>query len=148
MLLNAIQLAPHRRDSARPALRAGLVWCLVLALLCSHWQGLAHRIAHAARALPVSEAMAGSSAADNSAVDSSTVDRSADKRSAGAPADQPGAGHACLAFDAASVGAFLCGAPFVADLVRSHGVLAAWTAFISYLAPLARHFASRAPPAS
>lgn len=108
-----------------------LVAILIAAMLCSHWQGLAHRIGHASRMLGVGDAsqvlQAGKSAL---------------------PDTELGAGHSCLAFDAASVGAFLTTTPFELAACRNTAVIAAWTAFISYLAPTSVPFSSRAPPRS
>lgn len=110
--------------------RTLLVAILIVALLCSHWQGLTHRIAHASRALGGSDA--------------TLVLQSSAKT---APDSEQAAGHSCLAFDAACVGAFLATSPFQLAARRHTAVLATWIAFISYLAPVRLHFSSRAPPA-
>ena len=119
-----MRASPHS-----PAHRAVFVAILIAALVCSHWQGLAHRIAHASRMLGVPPAAL--------VVQASSVD----------PSDSEQAvAHACLAFDAASVGVFLATTPFDLDVRRDAPVMAAWIAFISYLAPCTPHFSSRAPP--
>lgn len=120
-------------SSAR--LRSLLVAILIAALVSSHWQGLAHRIGHAARMMAGIE---------------QSEDFLASSQQSAAPlsSDHQGAGHNCLAFDAATVGAFLCTAPFVINVPRHAPVMALWIAFISYLAPFTAHFSSRAPPQS
>jgi hypothetical protein len=119
-------------------LRSLLVAILIAALVSSYWQGLAHRIGHASRM------MAG--------IDSVQMSEDAQPDSAETPSplssDHQGAGHNCLAFDAATVGAFMCTAPYVIDVPRHAPVMAVWIAFISYLAPFTAHFSSRAPPQS
>jgi hypothetical protein len=114
-----------------------LVALLIVAMLCSHWQGLVHRISHASRML------GGIETAQMLTVDGAAA---ASVVSTDQSPDQNGAGHSCLAFDAATVGAALCGTPFTALLSAERPVLQAWIAFISYLAPLTPHFSSRAPP--
>ena len=119
------------RFKRSPAHRALLLAILIAALLCSHWQGLAHRIGHASRMLGMADAalvvQAGTSALSDS---------------------EQGAGHSCLAFDAACVGAFLATTPFEFAARRDTAVMAAWIAFRSCLAPFTLHFSSRAPPRS
>ena len=123
-------------------LRALLVAILIVAMVNSHWQGLAHRIGHASRVLGGADLIAqmrGAAAAlapDDEASGSS-------KRY-----DHLGANHSCLAFDAATVGACLGSSPFVIAVPPHAPVLAVWLAFISYLAPFTAHFSSRAPPQS
>ncbi|WP_426109739.1 hypothetical protein [Massilia sp. PWRC2] len=119
-------------------LHAVFVAILIAALLSSHWQGLAHRIGHASRMLAGAEtvetaALAGTPAATTDA--------------GSTPLDQSAA-HSCLAFDAATVGAFLCTSPFVFAMPRHAPVMALWLAFISRIAPFTAHFSSRAPPQS
>ncbi|MFL6710546.1 MAG: hypothetical protein ACJ8HI_20270 [Massilia sp.] len=117
------------RFKCSPAHRALLLAILIAALLCAHWQGLAHRIGHASRMLGMADAalvvQAGASAL---------------------PDTEQAAGHSCLAFDAACVGAFLATTPFQLAVRRNTAVTAAWIAFLSYLAPFTVHFSSRAPP--
>lgn len=121
-------------------LRTFLVAILIVAMMSSHWQGLAHRVSHASRML---------GGADLVAQVAGTVIALDDEASAtSSPLDHPSAGHSCLAFDAATVGAFLCTSPFVIDVPRYAPVMAVWLAFISYLAPFTAHFSSRAPPQS
>ena len=120
-------------------LHALLVAILIAALLSSHWQGLAHRIGHASRMLASAELVELSGKAATSAID---------EMGGALLPEQQGAAHSCLAFDAATVGAFLCTAPFVVALPRHAPVMALWLAFISYLAPFTAHFSSRAPPQS
>jgi hypothetical protein len=127
-------------------LRALLVAILIAAMLCAHWQGLAHRIGHASRMMAVAELVdlaepaAGALAGGETTIDGETGLR--------VLADHQGAGHSCLAFDAATVGACLGTAPFVLDLPVHTPVLAAWIAFISYQTPFTAHFSSRGPPQS
>lgn len=116
-------------------LHAVFVAILIAALLSSHWQGLAHRIGHASRMLAGAETVELASA-------------SAASTDAGmTPLDQSAA-HSCLAFDAATVGAFLCTSPFVFAMPRHAPVMALWLAFISRIAPFTAHFSTRAPPQS
>lgn len=114
-----------------PAHRAVFVAILIAALVCSHWQGLAHRINHAARMLGVPPAALALQA------DAGDVSNS-----------EQAVAHACLALDAASVAVFLATTPFKLDVRRDAPVMAAWIAFISYLAPCTPHFSSRAPPST
>lgn len=128
---------PSLKSTAR--LHALFVAILIAALLSSHWQGLAHRIGHASRML------AGSETVELARAPTAIADD--DLTSALLP-EQQGAGHACLAFDAATVGAFLCTAPFVIAVPQHAPVMALWLAFISWMAPFTAHFSSRAPPQS
>lgn len=127
-------------------LRVLFVAILIAALVSSHWQGLAHRIGHASRMLGGAEAVELAEVALPAlALAASASDADA---SPALPLDTQGAGHSCLAFDAATIGAFLCTSPFVIDVPRNAPVMAQWIAFLSYLAPFTAHFSSRAPPAS
>ena len=54
--------------------------------------------------------------------------------------------HSCLTFDAATLADALGAAPPVALLLEGTHLLAQWIAFISWDAPVAHHFLSRAPP--
>lgn len=129
----------HRFSLPSQRLRALFVAILIAALMSSYWQGLAHRIAHASRAYGGAAAVLGVAASPPVAAPG------AGSAALPAPLDQD-AGHSCLAFDAAAVGAALCGAALVIDPPRFAPVLAAWLAFQSYLAPFTPHFSSRAPP--
>ena len=127
--------------SASPArLRLFFVAILIAALVSSHWQGLVHRIDHASRML---------SGAEYGELSASALVAAAagDSAEAPLPLDQ-GAGHSCLAFDDATIGACLGTSPFVILIPPHAPVMAAWLAFISYLAPFTAHFSSRAPPHS
>ena len=122
-------------------LRALLVAILIVAMVNSHWQGLAHRIGHASRVLNGADLIAQMSGVAALALD--------DEVSAPSTRyDHPSANHSCLAFDAATVGACLGTSPFVIAVPPHAPVLAAWLAFISYQAPFTAHFSSRAPPQS
>jgi hypothetical protein len=121
---------PSRPSPGVSPVRALLLSILIAALLCAHWQGLAHRIGHASRMLGGTEQVKAQAAISADAASGSLEQ----------------AGHSCLAFDAATVGAFLASTPFVVDPARCPAVSAVWLAFISYLAPCTTHFSSRAPP--
>lgn len=98
---------------------------LMLAMVFAHWQGLAHRIAHASQ-YP--------SAAHDTAANGS------------AASHQKTVQHSCLAFDAATVAPAL-DTPACTTAIRPAGrVLALWTAFESWNAPFTSYFSSRAPP--
>lgn len=141
----------HAASRPPTRLRAFLVAILIAAMLCSHWQGLAHRIEHASRMFGGAGLIAAlqDDAAPPQASATAAAQPAAAVNALSAPlSEHQGAGHSCLAFDAATVGAFLCSAAFVVDLQRIAPPLPAWLAFISYLAPLTPHFSSRAPPQS
>jgi len=109
--------------------RTLLLAILIAALQCAHWQGLAHRLGHASRVIGGSELSvpAGVDAAASASIEQ--------------------AGHSCLAFDAATVGAVLASPCVLIDPPRFAPVTAVWLAFISWLVPFTPHFSSRAPPA-
>ena len=145
----AALFCPTFRDSMHPSasparLRLFLVAILIAALVSSHWQGLVHRIDHASRMLSGAEYGELSAMALVNSVASAA---SGDSAEAPLPLDQ-GAGHSCLAFDDATIGACLGTSPFVLLIPPHAPVMAAWLAFISYLAPFTAHFSSRAPPQS
>ncbi|RJF97583.1 hypothetical protein [Noviherbaspirillum saxi] len=102
--------------------RNGFAASLALALLFAQWTGLQHRIEHA------------STAQASQQVSSKVTDENKKLT------------HSCLAFDATTVGDIVHLPPFTAPLITSVRVLALWTAFTSWDAPLVRHFSSRAPP--
>jgi hypothetical protein len=132
-------------SSTSPArLRLFLVAILIAALVSSHWHGLVHRIDHASRMLSGAEYGQLSTVAQAGV---GAIVASGDSAVAPLPLDQA-AGHSCLAFDDATIGACLGTSPFVIKVPLHAPVLAAWLAFISYLAPFTAHFSSRAPPQS
>jgi hypothetical protein len=108
-----------------PPTRIVIAMLLAAALLFAQWAGLSHRISHAY--LQQQQALAYSIPDDNRNGDQ-------DMR------------HSCAAFDAATVADTIPLPPFVAPLITSVRVLALWAAFISWDAPLAVYFSSRAPP--
>ena len=98
---------------------------LMLTMVFAHWQGLAHRVAHA-WLLP-------SAALDGAA-------------SGPAVPDQKIVSHSCLAYDAATVAPALHTPPCTTQALPAARVLALWTAFDSWNAPFTPYFSSRAPP--
>ena len=120
-------------------LHAFFLAILIAALLCSHWQGLAHRINHASRMLDG----VGTAAQVANALAVATPIAADD-----AAPQHLDAGHSCLAFDAATIGACLGSSPFVIAVPPHAPLMALWLAFISYQAPFTAHFSSRAPPQS
>ena len=98
---------------------------LTLAMVFAHWQGLAHRVAHAT---PYA------SAALDSAVNGS------------AASHQKTVPHSCIAFDAATVAPALDTPACTTAILSPVRVLALWAAFDSWHAPFAPYFSSRAPP--
>src|SRR4051812_15668241 len=105
MPFSAIFHAARRpADARRTLLTMLLTMLLIAAMLCSHWQGLVHRISHASR-------MLGGVDTVQVAAAFATADKTTESSS-----DQNPAGPSCLAFDAATVGAALCGNSFTAML--------------------------------
>jgi hypothetical protein len=100
--------------------RYTIAMLLALVLLFAQWSGMAHRIEHA----PLAQAYSALSADEHDS-DSN---------------------HSCIAFDAAAVADSIHLPPFVAPQIAGTQVLALWTAFLSWQAPLVLHFSSRAPP--
>ncbi len=98
---------------------------LTLAMVFAHWQGLAHRIAHATQY---------SSAAVDTAINGS------------AASHQKTVPHSCIAFDAATVAPALDTPACTTAILPAVRVLALWTAFESWHAPFTPYFSSRAPP--
>lgn len=98
---------------------------LTLAMVFAHWQGLAHRIAHATQY---------TSAALDTAVNGS------------AASHQKTVPHSCIAFDAATVAPALGTPACNTAILPPVRVLAQWTAFDSWHAPFTPYFSSRAPP--
>lgn len=98
---------------------------LALALLCTQWLGLSHRIEHAW--LPAQQAAGGSTGAQNDGYGHALA-------------------HACELFDAAALGAALHIAPARTALLPGTEILAPKLAFTSWAAPFLRHYATRAPP--
>ncbi|MGH8809249.1 MAG: hypothetical protein ACREX0_15355 [Noviherbaspirillum sp.] len=110
----------HAHSSLRR--HAAIVLLLTIALLCAQWSGIMHRIDHAP--LPHEQHAA------------TSIDHD----------DDTDARHSCVAFDAAAVADTVHLRPYLAPLLTSAQVLALWSAFASWDAPLVRHFSSRAPP--
>lgn len=102
-----------------------IVLMLTLAMVFAHWQGLAHRIAHASQHI------------------SSTADAS---RDGSLGSDVKAAQHSCLAYDAATVSPALHTPPCTTAAIPADRILAQWLAFDSWSAPFAPWFSSRAPP--
>lgn len=98
---------------------------LTLTMVFAHWQGLAHRIAHATQY---------ASAAVDTAVNGS------------AASHQKTVPHSCLAFDAATVAPAMDTPASTAAVLPAVRVLALWAAFDSWNAPFTPYFSSRAPP--
>jgi hypothetical protein len=98
---------------------------LTFALVFAHWQGLAHRIAHASQLYASTSTAAGHKAAS---------------------AHHKAVQHSCLAFDAATVAPAIASWPCSPTVLPGNHVLALWAAFDSWDAPFTPHFSSRAPP--
>ena len=98
---------------------------LTLAMVFAHWQGLAHRIAHAYQ---YPTAALDSAAKGSAASHQKTVQ------------------HSCLAFDAATVAPALDTPPCTIAILPPVRVLALWSAYASWSAPFTPYFSSRAPP--
>jgi len=110
-----------RIRSTRYVIAFLLTWVMVFA----HWQGLAHRIAHATQY---------ASAALDTAVNGS------------AASHQKTVPHSCIAFDAATVAPAVDTPACTVAILPASRVLALWTAFDSRYAPFTPYFSSRAPP--
>lgn len=102
-----------------------MICILTMAMVFAHWQGLGHRIAHAAQ-FP--------NAAASLAV------------SAEGGLDQKAVPHSCLAYDAATVAPALHTPACAVGVLPGGRVLALWAAFGSWDAPFTAYFSSRAPP--
>lgn len=102
-----------------------VAFLLTLAMVFAHWQGLAHRIAHATQY---------SSVALDTAVNGS------------AASHQQTVPHSCIAFDAATVAPALDTPACTIAILPAGRVLALWIAFDSWHAPFTPYFSSRAPP--
>lgn len=98
---------------------------LTLAMVCAHWQGLVHRIAHASQY--------STAAADYAA-------------NGLASSHQKAVQHSCLAYDAATVAEALHTPPCTTAVLQADRILARWDSFDSWDAPFAPYFSSRAPP--
>lgn len=98
---------------------------LTLAMVFAHWQGLSHRIAHAAQ-FPNAAASLAASTPGNT--------------------HQKALPHSCLAYDAATVAPALHSPACAPGILPGGQVLAQWAAFDSWDAPFAPYFSSRAPP--
>lgn len=105
-----------------PGLRTAVTALLMAALLFAQWAGLAHRVDHGPLASLHADSADGSTPEEGS--------------------------HSCVAFDAAAVADAISLPPFAAPPMTGAKVLALWTAFVSWDAPPALPFSSRAPPAS
>jgi len=110
-----------RRDSSRFV----IALVLMLAMVCAHWQGLVHRIAHASQ------------------YPSASADYAANGL---ASSHQKNISHDCLAYDAATVADVLHTPACVTAVVSADRILARWVAFDSWNAPFTPYFSSRAPP--
>lgn len=111
----------NRFRPARQTRRHVITLLLMAAILCAHWAGMTHRVAHAFLAQAI--------VADAGAKDSG------DK-----------AGHSCVAFDAATLADSLSLPLFPPPAPVSAAVLALWAAFDGWQAPFTPYFSSRAPP--
>jgi len=110
-----------RIRSSRYVIVLMLTWAMVFA----HWQGLAHRIAHASQHISL------------------TADAPKDGSNG---ADLKAAQHSCLAYDAATVSPALHTPSCTAAAIPADRILAQWVAFDSWDAPFTPYFSSRAPP--
>lgn len=102
-----------------------MVCFLTMAMILAHWQGLAHRIGHAAQYPGGASSLASL---------------------APAGAHQKSLQHSCLAYDAATVAPALHTPTCSAGVLPSGRVLAQLAAFDSWDAPFTPYFSSRAPP--
>lgn len=96
-----------------------IVLMLTLAMAFAHWQGLAHRIAHASQHAQTASASG---------------------------ADLKASQHSCLAYDAATVSPALHTPSCTTAALPAGRILAQWAAFDSWNAPFTPYFSSRAPP--
>lgn len=120
-------IRPPAITRQRPALSALL---LVVALLFAQCLGLAHRIEHAMPALATQQAPGDLSFALQS--DDAGFDKSLE--------------HNCALFDGAALASALPSPVASLAVLPGAQVLALWTAFASWDAPVLLHFSSRAPP--
>ena len=114
-----VALLPRTRST-----RYVIALLLMLAMVFAHWQGLAHRVAHAWQA-PIAALDGGAN---------------------GPVPDQKLVSHSCLAYDAATVAPALHTPSCTAQALPAPRVLALWSAFDSRNAPFTPYFSSRAPP--
>lgn len=121
--LSCMQMVSRR--PRQDSFRFVIALVLTLAMVCAHWQGLVHRIAHATQ-YPTA-------AADYAA-------------NGLASSHQKNISHDCLAYDAATVADVLHTPTCVTAVVIADRILARWIAFDSWSAPFAPYFSSRAPP--
>lgn len=117
---------PSTRPNAKPA-HIVLTLLLVMALLFAQWAGLRHRIAHGGGQNGTRHALSASGPG-------LWIDWSGKAR------------HSCAAWDAAALADTAGTVAFIAPILPNVHVLALWTAFASWDAPLVCHFLSRAPP--
>lgn len=108
--------------AARPA-DAMIAALLAIVILCAQWGGLTHRIVHAG--LQQQASMPGIDA-------SAGIDKAIE--------------HSCMLLDAAALGAGLATPSYMPGMLPGAKVLALWSAFASWDAPLFCQFLSRAPP--
>lgn len=99
---------------------------LAIGLVFAQWAGLGHRIAHAPLSQERVIALSASAAGDP---------------------ESGGAYHSCLIFDAATLGASLHTPPFAALPPAARCTPLPALPFLSWMAPFAPQFSSRAPPA-
>ena len=127
----AVLLDPYipmvRNRPRRHSSRFVIALLLTLAMVCAHWQGLVHRIAHATQY--------STAAADYAA-------------NGLASSHQKAVQHSCLAYDAATVAEALHTPPCTTAVLQADRILARWAAFDSWNAPFAPYFSSRAPPSA
>ena len=100
---------------------------LAVTLLFAQWLGMRHRIAHGSG--PYGARHSISASCSGLQIDCGNKTR-----------------HACAAWDAATLADTVGAIPFIAPILPNAHVLALWTAFASWDAPLLCHFLSRAPP--
>lgn len=100
-----------------------LALLVAIALLFAQWMGLAHKVEHASFPYALVQV-------PELPIDSAPV----------------GSAHSCAAFDAAATGDSIGFTPFLPPAPACIKTLLTWVAFLSWDAPLVRHFSSRAPP--
>jgi hypothetical protein len=120
---------------------------LMMALLCAQWAGQLHRIGHADGLQGFSSTHQTSDWLHLARTAVSGTDRTfASMVDDGHDHARHDTNHSCTLFDAAALASSVHTTPFELPPVPNVRVLALWTAFISWQAPFACHFSSRAPP--
>lgn len=139
----------HLFTKADRITRTTIAMVLMGVLLCAQWLGHWHRVAHGNGLSAFASAAQASIGMD--AIPSVHAEA---ERHTSVGSDDHGSEdasksdhrHSCSLFDAATLASIVHSTPFELPLITSVRVLALWTAFISWQAPVTCHFSSRAPP--